>query len=188
MNLCVCKSRILYFGHVLLALSHQTAICLSSDKIKFYSRYVDGTLVLIRPCDIPTVLQKFNSFHPQIQFTHEEFIDNDDIHFLDIKISSSGTSIYCKSTHTGQYVHLSIFTPWCRKTAWLRALVYRAHKICSNSVLLKTELQNIAQFASWNGYPRRLVNKLIESFTPKPSPDDNTTTNTETNVTEPPKI
>ncbi len=105
---------------------------ISSDIIKFYSWYVDDTLGLISLSDIPTVLQKFNSFYPQIQFTHEEFIDNNDIHFLDIKISSSGTSIYRKSTHTGQYVHLSSFTPWCRKTAWLRALVYRAHKICSN--------------------------------------------------------
>jgi hypothetical protein len=163
---------------------------ISSIIIKFYSRYVDDTLVLIRPSDIPTVLQKFNYFDPQIQFTHEEFTDNNDIHFLDIKISSSGTSIYRKSTHTGQYVHLSSFTPWCRKTAWLRSLVYRAHKICSNSVLLKNELQNIAHFASWNGYPRRLANKLIESFTPKSSPNDNTTitTNTEDNVTDPPKI
>jgi hypothetical protein len=55
-------------------------------------------------------------------------------------------------------------------------------------VLLKTELQNIAQFASWNGYPRRLANKLIQSFTPKPSPNDNITINTEDNVTDPPKI
>jgi hypothetical protein len=47
---------------------------ISSNKIKFYSRYVDDILVLIRPSDIPTVLQKFNYFHPQIQFsfTHEE--------------------------------------------------------------------------------------------------------------------
>ena len=162
---------------------------ISSNIIKFYSRYVDDTL-LIRPSDIPTVLQKFNYFHPQIQFTHEEFTDNNDNHFLDIKISSSGRSIYRKSTHTGQYVHLSSFTQWCRKTAWLRSLIYRAHKICSNSVLLKTELQNIAQFASWNGYPRRLANKLIESFTPKSSPNDSTTitTNNEDNVTDPPKI
>ena len=69
---------------------------ISSNIIKLYSRYVDDTLVLIRPSDISTVLQKFNSFHPQIQFTHEEFTDNKDIHFLDIKISSSGTSIYRK--------------------------------------------------------------------------------------------
>ena len=57
---------------------------ISSNKIKFYSRYVDDILVLIRPSDIPTVLQKFNYFHPQIQFTHEEFTDNNDIHFLEI--------------------------------------------------------------------------------------------------------
>ena len=57
---------------------------ISSNIIKFYSRYVYDTLVLIRPSDIPTVLQKFNSFHPQIQFTHEEFTDSNDIHFLEI--------------------------------------------------------------------------------------------------------
>ena len=161
---------------------------ISSDVIKFYSCYIDDTLVLIRPSDIATILQKFNSFHPQIQFTHEEFTDNNDIHFLDINISSSGTSSFRKSTHTGQYVHLSSFIPWCRGTVWLRALVHRVHKICSNSLLLKTELQNIAHFASWNGYPRRLTNKLIESFTPKPNANDITTTNTDDNTTELPKI
>ena len=30
--------------------------------IKFYRHYVDDTLVLIKPCDIPLVLKKFNSF------------------------------------------------------------------------------------------------------------------------------
>ena len=41
---------------------------ISSNIIKFYSRYVDDTLVLIKPSDIEFVLDKFNSFHPQIQF------------------------------------------------------------------------------------------------------------------------
>ena len=59
---------------------------ISSNIIKFYSRYVDDTLVLIKPSDIKIVLDKFNSFHPQIQFTYELFIDNNDVHFLDIKI------------------------------------------------------------------------------------------------------
>jgi hypothetical protein len=63
---------------------------LSSNLIKFYSRYVDDTFVLIKPCDhdIPNVPKKFNSFHPLITFTHEEFTDNNDVHFLDIKITS----------------------------------------------------------------------------------------------------
>ena len=148
---------------------------ISSNIIKFYSRYVDDTLVLIKPSDIKFVLDKFNSFHPQIQFTYELFIDNNDVHFLDIKITSTGTTIHRKSTHTGQYVYLSSFTPWCRKIAWLRALVYRAHKICSDSSLLREELKRIAEFASWNGYPRRMVNKLIESFSPKTNDTANST-------------
>ena len=42
--------------------------------------------------------------------------------FLTIKITPNGTSVYRKSTRTAQYVHLSSFTPWCRKIAWLRHL------------------------------------------------------------------
>ena len=85
------------------------------------------------------------------------------------------TIIYHKSTHTGQYVHLSSFTSWCRKTAWLRALIYHAHKICSDSSLLREELKRTAEFASWNGYPRCMVNKIIESFSPKTNDTANST-------------
>ena len=60
---------------------------ISSGTIKFYARFVDDTLVLAKPSDIPTILQKLNSFHSQIQFTHEEFTDNNDVHYLDIKIT-----------------------------------------------------------------------------------------------------
>ena len=40
-----------------------------SGIIKFYRRYVDDTFVLIKSCDIPTVLAKFNSFDKNLQFT-----------------------------------------------------------------------------------------------------------------------
>ena len=57
------------------------------------------------------ILDKLNPFHTQLQFTDEFFTDDQDVHFLDIKITPNGTSVYGKSTHTGQYVHLSSFTP-----------------------------------------------------------------------------
>jgi hypothetical protein len=56
-------------------------------------RYVDDTLVLAKPSDIPIIFQK------QIKFTHEQFIDNNDVHFLDIKMTPSGTTIYRKSVN-----------------------------------------------------------------------------------------
>ncbi len=87
------------------------------DIIKFYVRYVDDTLVLAKPSDINLILNKLNSYYPDIQFMHEEFIDNNEVHFLDIKLMSNGTSIFRKSTHTGQYIHLSSFTLWSYKIA-----------------------------------------------------------------------
>ena len=67
------------------------------------------------------------------------------------------------------YQHFTSFTPWCRKTAWLRALVSRARKIYSNRDLLYDDIQNIRKSASRNGFPQWLNDKLIRIFTPKTS-------------------
>ena len=40
-----------------------------NGKIKFYCRYVDDTLLLIKPEDIHLVLNLFNSFHKNLSFT-----------------------------------------------------------------------------------------------------------------------
>ena len=60
---------------------------INSGMIKFCKRYVDDTLILTKPYDIPYIFAKFNFFHPSIQFTIDDFDDND-IHFLDIQIHS----------------------------------------------------------------------------------------------------
>ena len=106
---------------------------IDTNIIKFYVRYVDDTLVLTKPTNIPIILEQLNSYHPHIQFTHEEFVDNNDVHFLDIKITLSGTTVFHKCTHTSQYIHLSSLTLW----PGIRSLIHRAHKICSNTKHLK---------------------------------------------------
>ena len=80
---------------------------IASGTIKIYRRYVDDTLVLIRPSDIPYVLNKFNSFDKDIKFTVDTFSDDGIgiIHFLDILISKNNTDVYYKPTHTGQYTN-----------------------------------------------------------------------------------
>ncbi len=141
---------------------------INSNIIKFYRRYVDDTLILAKPSDIDYILNQFNSFHTNIQFTVDDFPCND-IHFLDIQIHPTGTTVYRKSTHTGQYTHISSFTPWSRKVAWIRALVTRAHKICSNEKFLEDELKQIRKFMSWNGFSRKIAQKLITLFSPSAS-------------------
>ena len=58
----------------------------NSGVIKFYRRYVDDTLLLIRPSDIQFVLDKFNSFDKNLKCTFDDFPDGH-VHFLDLKIT-----------------------------------------------------------------------------------------------------
>ena len=101
-----------------------------TGKIKFYCRYVDDTLLLMKPEDMQLVKNLFNSFHKNLRFTVDLF-DNEVPHLLDIKMSAQGLTIYRKNTHTGQYVHYDSFTPWNYKISLIRSLVTRAKRICS---------------------------------------------------------
>ena len=57
----------------------------AADSLKFYIRYVDDTLALIKESDINIVLKKLNSFHPSLKFTVDKFHDGI-VQYLDIKI------------------------------------------------------------------------------------------------------
>ena len=83
------------------------------DTIKVYKRHVDGTLLLIKPSDIPVVLTKFNEFDKNLKFTVHTISDGI-IQFLDIKISLDGTDVYPKNSPTGQHTHLFSFDTFAR--------------------------------------------------------------------------
>ena len=68
--------------------------------IKFYTKYVDDTLLLIRRSDIQFVLDKFNSFDKKFKFTFDDFPDGN-VHFLDLKITKDGINIF----HSHRPVH-----------------------------------------------------------------------------------
>ena len=77
--------------------------------VKFYIRYVDGTLLVLRKKDIDIVLNKFNSFNKNLKFTVDAF-ENCVRHFLDIEICPNGPGIYHKNTQTDQYTNIQSFT------------------------------------------------------------------------------
>ncbi|XP_066930298.1 uncharacterized protein [Clytia hemisphaerica] len=76
---------------------------IEKNYIKHYMRFVDDTLLLIKPNDIPYILNKFNSFDKNLQFTVDTF-DDKNVHFLDIKINGTETDIFYKPTHTGKNI------------------------------------------------------------------------------------
>ena len=79
--------------------------------LKFYDRFVDDTLALIKESDIATVLLKLNIFHPSLKFTVDKFEDGI-VHYLDTKTVDNETDIYNKDTHKSKYMHLATFVPW----------------------------------------------------------------------------
>ena len=99
--------------------------------LMFYGRYVDDTLVVIKPEDLNRVHNALNNFDPLLKFTFDTF--NVVVsHFLDIEIHPDGLGIYCKPTNTGQYTHDTSFSPWCYKTAWITN-IHCATVICDET-------------------------------------------------------
>ena len=143
-----------------------------TGKVKFYCRYVDVTLLLIKPEDIQLLKDLFNSFHANLGFTVDKF-ENEVPHVLDIKISAQGLTIFCKNTHTGQYGHYDSLTPWNYKISWIRSLVTRAKRICCVN-LLPEEIIEIKKFASWNGFPKSISALIIKRASNKSINDNHT--------------
>ena len=135
---------------------------IENEILKFYCRYVDDTLLLLKRSDINNVHSAFNKFDPNLKFTVDGF-ENTTPHFLDININQSVLSIYKKPTNTGLYVNFNSFVPWQFRISWLRSLVSRASRICSPGEI-KQELESILKFALWNDFPKALAQKLINRF------------------------
>ena len=94
------------------------------------------------------------------KFTVDRF-KNETPHFLDLEICPNGLTFFRKNTLTGQYINMDSFTLRKWKAAWIRSLADRAKKVCSEENLPK-ELQLIKKFASWNSYPKNIVNAIIK--------------------------
>ena len=65
---------------------------ISDGTIKFYIRYVDDALVLLKRSDVNQVLNKLNSFHKNLRFTIDTF-GGHKLHFLDILINKHLTDL-----------------------------------------------------------------------------------------------
>ena len=138
--------------------------------IKFYEHYVDDTLLVIKPNDIERVHQALNKFDKNLHFTVDRF---DDVvpHYLDLELCDDGIALYKKSTNTGLYVNYNSNVLWTFRVSWIRSLATRAKNICS-PVHLKSELENIKSYASWNNFPKHATNNIMKKVINKTTSDD----------------
>ena len=108
--------------------------------IKFFGRYIDDTLLVIKPNDIERVHQALKKIEKNLRFTIDRF---DDVvpHFLDLEIRDEGIALYKKHTNTDLYVNYNSNVPWTFRVSWIRSLTTRANNICS-PVHIKSKLEN----------------------------------------------
>ena len=83
-------------------------------QVKFWKRYVDETVAVVKIGSVEYIISKLNSYHPNIQFTHEIEQDHQ-LAFLDVLVKhdneSIQTSVYRKITNTDVYIHWDAFAP-----------------------------------------------------------------------------
>ena len=132
---------------------------ITNGTIKFYTRFVDDTLLVIKPENVKKVHNALNKFDKNLRFTVDMFKDKVP-HFLDLELSPDGTSIFRKDTNTGLYVNFTSFVPWTYRISWIKSLVTRASRICAPNKL-SSEISTIKKFASWNDFPKSVVNSII---------------------------
>ena len=134
----------------------------------YYKRYVDDIFVLLPNSDCLSSFKEYlNKQHPNMHFTSEEE-DNNELPFLDIFVkriqTTFYTTVYRKPTFSGVYTHYTSFLPTIYKESLVSTLLYRAHKICTNWEAIHKETLNVRQFMLKNGYPQKLLDKIISAF------------------------
>ena len=128
----------------------------------FYGRFVDDTLIVIKPEDLNRVHNTLSNFDRNLKFTLDTFNDVDP-HSLDIEIHLDGLEIYCKPTNTGQYTHYTIFSTWRYKTAWITNIIHRATVICDETKWIGSTLIAYSCELEYNIDKRGIAHKTEET-------------------------
>ena len=97
---------------------------INNNTIKFYARYVDVTVFVIKREDVRPIQDILNSFDPNLHFTVDLF-QNEVPRFQDLEVSPDGKSIFRKNTNTGLYTHFSGHVPWTHRSEWIKSLTFR---------------------------------------------------------------
>ena len=110
---------------------------IKDDLIRFYIRYVDDNLVLVKVENIDNIMKQFNSFDKSIQITIDRFKDGI-VHFLDIKLMVLRLTCIIKSLIRDSIVILQSNTLEVENILD-QSITCGATKICSSKKLLNDQ-------------------------------------------------
>ena len=132
----------------------------------FFKRFVDDCILCIPKNKLQYTLNKFNSFHEKLKFTHENE-NNKSINFLDINITYDNegnieTKWYTKPVWSGRYLNFNSYTPEKYKKSVVNTLTDRAVKL-THTKHRPTTLQKVRTVLQNNNYPKTFYEPIIKN-------------------------
>ena len=132
---------------------------------RFWYRFVDDTWVIQQQAHKQLFLDHINSIDPAIKFTVEGNQENGAIPFLDTLVkpeadNSLSIKVYCKPTHTDQYLQWDSHHNLSARYSVIGKLTHRAKTVCTTLDLLNEELQHLKEALVRCKYPKGAINKV----------------------------
>ena len=137
-------------------------------------RYVDDTHTKLDKAHAKEFTDHLNSLDDNIKFTTEDE-EEGKLAFLDTNTvrKEDGTmkvTIYCKPTHTDQYLNFTSNHPLQHKRGVVRTLLHRADHVVTEEEDKEKEKEHVRQALAKCGYPRWMLHTEA-----KPGTEDNVT-------------
>ena len=135
-----------------------------SYQVPFLKKFVDDIVCSVPEKGVNEILSVFNSYDPNIQFTVEVEKDRS-VPFLDTKLIRNPENKiildwYIKPTSSGRYLNYNSHHTEKIKINLILALKHRVQRI-SHPTLKNKNLDKLLNILSNNGYPKKLLKKLL---------------------------
>ena len=136
----------------------------ASNPSRLWYRFVDDTLIIQQQAHKQLFLDHINSIDPAIKLIVEGNQENGDIPFLDTLVkhkadNSLSIKVYCKPTHTDQYLQWGSHHNLSAKYSVIGTLTHGAKTVCATPEFLNEELHLREALVRCN-YPRWAINKI----------------------------
>ena len=128
-------------------------------------RFVDYAWVIQQQAHKQAFLDHINSMDPAIKFTVEGPQGNGAISFLDTLVtpqadSSLSITVYCKPTHTDQYLQWDSHHSLSAKYSVIGTHTHKTKAVCPGLELLQRNLQHLRKALVRCKYPHWAINKV----------------------------
>ena len=109
-------------------------------------------------------LERLNTFHPDIKFTHER--SKTEINFLDLTVRKAGdrliTDLYCKPTDCPQYLAFNSAHPFHCKKSIVYSQGLRVKRLCSLDRDFRKHIGKLREWFIKRDYPRELIDSQLK--------------------------